>query len=515
MSCDHRNAPRTVAAVCAAVLLSFSAITQGQDKKLNWNRFRGPNGNGTAAEARIPVTFGPTSNVLWKTAIGAGQSSPVIWGSRVFLTTYDPKTERKLATVCIDRTDGAILWSQVVPGARKARRHSMTTPAAPTPAADAKHVYAYFATYGLICYDHTGKNDWECKWPAPRNHFGMSTSPILHGDNVIMVLDDNGGKSRVLAVSRETGKTVWTQSRVMCRAGWSTPMIWRHDKAEELIVLGYKRLTSYNPSTGEEIWWAGGFSEETIGTPVSGDGLLFVSAAAVGGRGEKTRDVAKTWKVTVERFDRNKDNQIQRDEMTKGFRIPLRLELDPGNPGYGLPISDMDALMRWFDKDKNKIISEAEWFRIMTGFTAQSRPCLLAVRPGATRDARTSHIAWEIQKSIPETPSLLYHDRKLYLLQDGGILTCLTAATGKELFRQRIGASGHYVASPIVAGDKIVTASAKGVVTIIQAADKLNVLARNAFKEKIHATPAIADNTIYLRTAGHLYALGQAKRVRD
>jgi outer membrane protein assembly factor BamB len=89
------------------------------------------------------------------------------------------------------------------------------------------------------------------------------------------------------------------------------------------------------------------------------------------------------------------------------------------------------------------------------------------------------------------------------------VLTCLKAATGKELFRERIGASGQYTASPIAAGENIITASVKGVVTIIQIDDKLQVLARNNFKEKIFATPAVTENKIYLRTIDHLYALGE------
>ena len=94
-------------------------------------------------------------------------------------------------------------------------------------------------------------------------------------------------------------------------------------------------------------------------------------------------------------------------------------------------------------------------------------------------------------------------------MRDGGLLTCLETSTGKELFRQRIGAAGQYLASPITAGDKILFASAPGTVTIIQADDKLKILARKDFGEQIFATPAIVENKIYLRTKGHLYALGK------
>jgi outer membrane protein assembly factor BamB len=389
----------------------------------------------------------------------------------------------------------------------------MNGPAAPTPAADEKHVYVYFGTYGLLCYDHKGNKVWHRKINTPKNHFGVATSPILYKDKVIMVLDDNGGTSHLLAVNRDTGETAWEQPRSLFRAGWSTPMIWRHDGMEELIVLGYKRLTSYRPSTGEEIWWVGGFSEETIGIPVTGEGLLFASAAALSGRGGKKTDPAKTWKITVEEFDRNHDNKIQRDEMTKGFTIPLRPELSRDNPGYGLPIRSMDGLMRFFDKDRNRIISEREWMQTMSGFTAHSQPTIVAIRPGATKNARQSHVVWEIQRGIPETPSVLYCQGKLYLFRDGGLLTCLKASTGKELFKERIGAPGQYVASPIVAGDKIVASSVRGIVTIIEAGDELKVLARNRFKEKIFATPAVAGDKIYLRTTGHLYAFGQGKRM--
>jgi outer membrane protein assembly factor BamB len=293
------------------------------------------------------------------------------------------------------------------------------------------------------------------------------------------------------------------------RAGWSTPTIWHHDDVQELVVLGSKRLTSYNPSTGAEIWWAGGFPPETVTVPIVGDGLVFASAAALGGRGDDKLDAAGTWKITIREFDKNNDNQIQRDEMTKGFAFIQRPELPKDNPGYGLPVRNMDILLRIFDHDKNKIISETEWMQTMSGFAAFSRPNLMAIRPGAKKDARQSHLAWEIQRGIPEAASLLYCQGKIYLMRDGGLLTCLQASTGKEIFRRRIGAPGQYIASPIAAGDKVIVASVPGTVTVIQVDDKLKILAKNKFGEKIFATPAIAENKIYLRTIKHLYALGE------
>ncbi|MHC4558765.1 MAG: outer membrane protein assembly factor BamB family protein, partial [Planctomycetota bacterium] len=437
------------AGIFVIIILSFNLIANGEREKVNWNRFRGPNGQGVAQADRIPVHFGPEVNVLWKTVIPTGHSSPVIWNNRIFLTASEPANKKELITLAIDREDGKILWRQVIQTETMVRFHQFNNPASSTPAADDKHVYVYFGTYGLLCYDHAGNKVWQRKIETPKTKYGMATSPILYEDKVIMTLDSDNGTSRLLAVHRNSGETVWEQPRSLFKAGWSTPMIWRHGQLEELVVLGSKRLTSYDPSTGEEIWWAGGFPQETVSIPITGDGLLFASAAALGGRGDNKLDAAGSWKITIDEFDRNHDNQIQCDEMTKGFAFIQRPELPKDNPGYGLPVRSMETLLRIFDHDKNRIISEAEWMQTMSGFAAHSHPNLMAIRPGATKDARKSHVAWEIQRGIPETPSLLYYRGKLYLLRDGGALTCLEAATGKELFRERIGASGQYTASPI------------------------------------------------------------------
>lgn len=486
----------------------------GQETEAQWNQFRGPNGQGVAASARIPIHLGPETNLLWKSAVPAGHSSPVIWGNELFLTACDPAQRTELMTLAIAREDGKILWRKAVTAETPGEFHPLNEPASSTPATDERHVYAYFGTYGLLCYDHAGNRVWERRFALPRSKYGMATSPILYRDAVILVLDGDGGSSHLLAIHRDTGQTLWEQPRSLFRANWSTPMIWHHDAADELVVLGSKRLTAYDPATGRESWWAGGFPEETVGIPVSGEGLLFASAAALGGRGDDTLDAAATWKMTVEQFDQNHDNQIERAEMTEGFAFIQRPELPKDNPGYGLPIRDMDSLLKIFDHDRNGIISEPEWMETMAGFAAKSHPTLLAIRAGATGDARKAHVVWEIQRGIPEVPSLLYCQGRLYLLRDGGLLTCLKAATGTELFRERIGAPGQYIASPIVAGDKLIAASVAGVVTVIQVADELKILTRNEFKEQIFATPAVVEDTIYLRTEGHLFAFGQL-RPRD
>jgi len=197
-----------------------------------------------AEVGRIPVHFSPESNVLWKTVTPAGHSSVVIWNNRIFLTASDPANKKELITLAIDRRDGKVLWRRVVQAETKVRFHPLNNPASSTPAADERNVYVYFGTYGLICYDHAGNEVWQRKIDTPKSKYGMAISPILYEDKVILVLDGDGGSSRLLAVHRDTGETVWEQPRSLFKAGWSTPMIWRHGEVEELVVLGSKRLKS-------------------------------------------------------------------------------------------------------------------------------------------------------------------------------------------------------------------------------------------------------------------------------
>ena len=144
----------------AMVVLSFSLTVQGEQAKANWSRFRGPNGQGVAQADRIPVQFGPASNVLWKTAIPAGHSSPVVWENRIFLTSFDRGNQRELATIAVNRDNGEILWKRVVQAQTEGSFHALNNASSSTPVAADKHVYAYFGTYGLFCPDHAGTPVW-------------------------------------------------------------------------------------------------------------------------------------------------------------------------------------------------------------------------------------------------------------------------------------------------------------------------------------------------------------------
>jgi len=113
----------------------------------DWPAFRGPNASGIADTTGLPTEFGPKLNVVWQTALPAGASSPVVAAGRIFLTGAG---ERKLETLCLDRSTGRILWRRSIAPARSETLHQLNNPASPTPVTDGKSVYVFFGDFGLV-----------------------------------------------------------------------------------------------------------------------------------------------------------------------------------------------------------------------------------------------------------------------------------------------------------------------------------------------------------------------------
>jgi len=258
--------------LATAVLSSFAGAAE-------WPQFRGPNSSGIG-DGKPPSEFGPSQNVLWKIAVGSGLSSPIIARGRVFVTEFDPPT-KQLATSCIDQRTGKILWRRTVAPAEIEKVHEIGSPAAPTPATDGERVYVYFGSYGLVSYDFDGKLLWERRLPLSQNIYGAVASPIVAGD--LLVLNHQGKDAYLLAVDRRDGKTVWKTDRSKFQYGWSTPVYWRHDGIDEIVVLGgdfgpNQQLMAYNLADGAERWWVAGLPPCGKSTPVIGSGIVFFAA---------------------------------------------------------------------------------------------------------------------------------------------------------------------------------------------------------------------------------------------
>ncbi len=471
-----------------------------------WPQFRGPNGQGTSQSAHPPTSFNRSENAVWSVEVPPGHSSPCVWGGRIFLSTFDAG---KLQCRCYDRATGKLLWTRDVPAKKIERTQAFSNPAAPTAAADEKHVVFYFGSFGLLCFSHDGKELWKKDLPAPasRGNYGSASSPIFARDLVIQVLDSDKGDGRLMALDPSTGSIKWETARPLYSAGWSTPAVWEGEGKPAIIVLGSKRLAAYDAAKGTELWSIGGFPAETAPSIAFGDGLLFACASGVAGRSSPAFEGVK-WSDLMQ-MDTNHDGKLEKSELPKDYKLVLRPELPEGHPGRALqfPLVNMfDGL----DNDKDGAISEQEWNSAMEQFSKMDTPIVMAVRPNEAGTNEEKRIAWKYTRGIPEVPTPLYYDHKLFLVRDGGLLQCFDATAGTLLYNERLGVGGGYTASPIAAEGRVYLAAYSGTIVVVDAtAKELKVLARNDLGEKITATPALTENLIYVRTDRHLFAFGR------
>lgn len=286
----------------ARALLLAALLTSAPVQAENWPQFRGPGSRGLSSETGLPVKWGPQSNVVWKTPLpGPGHSSPIVWQDRIFLTVFRPgsggagtvtrsiagllsmgvSVKGQLVVLCIDRTNGKVLWERAVATESIEDVHPTNSPASPTPVTDGKYVYVYFGSFGLVCFDFDGRKIWEHRLGPFPNEWGSASSPILY-NNMVILNCDTDGEDFLLAVDKMTGKTIWRAARRVTRS-WPVPMMWSTEGRDQIVVSGSERVVAYDPSNGREIWTADGLSTWVIPTPVAAHGLLFVAADGPGG----------------------------------------------------------------------------------------------------------------------------------------------------------------------------------------------------------------------------------------
>jgi outer membrane protein assembly factor BamB len=271
------------------VLLAFAGPLLAE----NWPAWRGPEGTGITRETNLPTQWSATENVRWKTQLPErGNSTPVVWGDRVFLTQAEG--ERRLV-MCFDRATGRELWRSGPAFKGPDPTHATNPFAAASPVTDGERVIAWFGSAGLWCFDLQGRELWHKDLGKQEHIWGYASSPVLHGDLCFLNFGP-GEQSFLLAVEKATGKEVWRvdlprehpaerHDGFAGRQGeigsWSTPLIVRVGDRDELVLTVPGWVKGYDPTTGRELWRCGGLNPLIYTSPVAGEGVV----VAMGGFG--------------------------------------------------------------------------------------------------------------------------------------------------------------------------------------------------------------------------------------
>ena len=516
--------------LCTALLAVGPPVDRPPADPPAWGEFRGPNGAGVLANCTAPTAIDP-AEPAWAVAAPAGQSSPVLFGDSIVLTGME---KERFVVRAYRRADGGERWTYRGPDVPLGAVHTSGSPAASTPCTDDERLFVDFGSFGVLCLDAVGEEVWRRPLPVPKSLYGTSASPVVHGGRVFLLRDDDANlpgstlsRSRLHCLDAKTGETIWEAARPTHRSGWSTPTVWERGATTELVVLGSGRLRGYDAADGRELWNVGGFSRETIARPLvvrleNGETRAIGSAAMLGGVADDSPDPAPFWAAVIA-FDADGDGRLRRDEMTGDFTFPFRPHLPPGHPGFGMPLprnparrsAALDRMHAGIDADGDGAWTRAE-FLARLDFD-RGGPQLVSVRPSGTGDVTQTGLDWAVRRGVAEIPTPLALAGLLYQIADGGVLTTVNLTDGAVVGRRRVGAGGHYRASPVAAvgpggpggpggAAHLFLLSQAGALTVLKAGRAPEVVHRATFAGPVAATPALDAETLYVRTADRLLA---------
>jgi outer membrane protein assembly factor BamB len=459
----------------------------------DWTQFRGPNGTGVSASTGLPTEFGPQKNVVWKTALPPGHSSPVLAGDRIFLTAHTgEKQGYKLLVICLDRQTGKMLWQREVPRTTAGRLQNVNGPASPSPVSDGQNVYAFFQEFGLVSFDAAGKSRWKLPLGPFNMFYGFGASPILADGLVILPVDQDNPNSFLIGVDKNSGRVRWKTERPEVISGYSTPTLYQPAQGPKQIVIPESfQLSAYSVADGKRVWWVRGLACEMKSIASYDSEYLYVNGWGFPQNQPGMQVKTIPFAEGLAKYDANKDGKITKAEIS----------------GTEMMDKMLKGAFEAFDADRDDALNEKDWgiFRAMLA----SENGLLAIKLGGRGDQTATAIRWRYQKPVPQVPSTLLYKGVLYMVNDGGVLISFDPATGNVIKQGRLqGAIDKYFSSPVGADDKVFLIGEGGAVSVLKAAGNWEILAVNNLDDECFATPAIADGRIYIRTRSALYCFG-------
>lgn len=295
------------------ILLSFTASAE------NWPNWRGPTGQGISLESGLPVEWSATKNVRWKVELpGPGNSTPVVWGDKVFLAQASGPDGQRRALMCFDRRTGKKLWNSGVTYREKETTHKTNPQCSASPATDGERVYVSFASAGVFCFDMDGRMIWRRDLGRQDHIWGNGASPLIH-QNVVLLNFGPGPDTFLIAMDKLTGETKWKKEEPGGRSGkdlkpgenkreawkgsWSDPVPFQQDGKTLMLMTYPGRIFAFDPLTGKEIWTCGGINPLVYTSPIHAEGIAVgmggfrgnTIAVRLGGKGDVT-ETHRLWR---------------------------------------------------------------------------------------------------------------------------------------------------------------------------------------------------------------------------
>ena len=492
---NHRPRRIILKIAIPVITLSLAPVALTRVGSEDWSQFRGPNGSGVSETTGLPVEFGPGKNMVWKTELPPGHSSPVLTRNRIFVTAHtNEKMNYKLLVICLDRQTGKLLWQREVPRSGVGRLQNVNGPASPSPVTDGTNVYVFFQEFGVVSYDAAGKERWRAPLGPFNMFYGFGASPILVDDTIVLPVDQDSPSSYLIALDKKSGRVRWKVERPVVISGYSTPIIYQPKQGPKQIVVPESfQLSAYSVEDGKRVWWVRGLACEMKSIASHDAEYLYINGWGFPTNQPGQQVATIPFEEALSKYDKNGDHQIAKTEVAGSVAMEKMLE----------------AAFEAFDMDRNERLDARDWevFRAMMA----SENGLLAIKLGGHGDQTATAIRWRYQKPVPQVPSTLLYKDVLYMINDSGILLSFDPTTGSVIKQGRLhGAIDKYFSSPVAADDKVFLIGEGGAVSVLKAAGQWEVLAVNELDDECFATPAIADGRIYIRTRSALYCFGKA-----
>jgi outer membrane protein assembly factor BamB len=419
----------------------------------NWPAWRGPGGSGISRDRKLPLRWSTNENVRWRAPLPErGNSTPVVWGDRVFITQALEK-QRRRTVMCFDRRDGRLLWQSGPEWLEPEPTYPDNPPCSPSPVTDGRRVIAWFGSAGMYCYDFDGRELWRYGLGRQSHQWGYASSPVLHREWCFLNFGPGQG-SFLIALDKRTGEAVWQKDAPYIAAdakwedfggetksgdrpdaptlseiagSWATPLVVPAGRRDEVVVAFALQLMAFAPKTGECLWSCAGPNIGAYSSPFFGDGTVALNASGL----------------------RNTIIAVRpggRGDVTSSRRLWIQ------NPGF-------------------------------------SKTCLGA--------------------------GVIYRGH-IYQVNMMGFAECLDLRTGKTVWEERLtgtGARNASWSSPVLAGDRLYVANQNADVFVLRANPTFECLATNSIGgEPMNASLAVSDGEVFMRTDKCLWCIGGTRK---